>query len=729
MDGKGSFSVAGNIVNIFTKEIFAGNLVVENGKIQAIQQIGAALPTDAYSQTTRFILPGFIDSHVHIESSMLVPAEFARLAVVHGTVATISDPHEIANVCGMAGVEFMIENGKTVPFKFNFGAPSCVPATVFETAGAELNAEDVKTLLQRNDVLYLSEMMNFPGVLQGDAEVMKKIAAARELSKPVDGHAPGLRGEEAIRYAAPLNLLNEKTSGPDNVSYGYKYETADPALYEMLKEYAASARNNPTQAKEVLWQLLSNKKLESYEFKRHHNIGKYIADFVCFKHKLIIEVDDLIHELPEDKINDAERIQILNEWGFHVLRFTDHEVLFETEKTVSFILEKLSRLKNNQAAAPDPTLELGADFLSLSESREAVISTDHECFTIEEALDKLAAGMHIIIREGSAAKNFEALIDLVDEFPEKLMFCSDDKHPDSLVKGHINQLCARAVAKGKNLFNVLRAACINPVLHYKPNVGMLREGDAADFIIVEDLQHFRVLQTYINGELVAEDGISLIHTSPSSIINHFNCSEKDTTDFEFHLNKFGSTDLENIEQVYVVEALDGQLVTNKIIEPLSSFNVVNGMIQSNPEKDLLYMVVVNRYMNAPVAKCFVKNFGLKAGAIASSVAHDSHNIIAVGTDAASLQKAVNLIIAAKGGISAVNNEKEMLVELPVAGLMSNQDGYQVATAYSTIDAMSKDMGSTLSSPFMTLSFMGLLVIPHLKLSDKGLFDGDNFCLL
>lgn len=556
MDVRGSFTVAGNIVSIQEKKIFYGEVVVEAGKIRTVTAKSAHPNEDAH-----FIMPGFTDAHVHIESSMLVPSEFAKLAVVHGTVSTISDPHEIANVCGMKGVEFMIENGKTVPFKFNFGAPSCVPATSFETAGAELNADDVKKLLQREDVLYLSEMMNFPGVLNADEEVMKKIKAAHELGKPVDGHAPGLRGELAKQYIS------------------------------------------------------------------------------------------------------------------------------------------------------------------------AGISTDHECFTSEEALDKLKAGMHIIIREGSAAKNFEALVDLMDDYAHLLMFCSDDKHPDSLVEGHINQLCARAVAKGKNVFDVLRTACINPVLHYKTNTGLLTEGDAADLIVVEDLKQFKVLQTYINGKLVAENGQSLINTTTSSAINNFNCTEKTVADFEFHLNRFGAADEENIEQVYVVEALDGQLITNKLIESITSFNVEEGVIQSSIEKDLLYMVVVNRYSDAPVAKCFVKNFGLKEGAIASSVAHDSHNIIAVGVDPVSLCHAVNLVIQAKGGVSAVSRMDEKVVALPVAGLMSTDDGYKVAEAYSSIDTMAKQIGSTLAAPYMTLSFMGLLVIPHLKLSDMGLFDGDAFSLV
>ncbi|MBY0476988.1 MAG: adenine deaminase [Chitinophagaceae bacterium] len=558
-----TFKVAGNIVNIFSKEIFWGEVVVENGIIKEIKRFNHNTqdPPPSGGVGGGFILPGFIDAHIHIESSMLVPAEFAKLAVVHGTVATVSDPHEIANVCGIQGVDYMIENGKTVPFKFNFGAPSCVPATSFETAGAVLNAADVKTLLQRDDIKYLSEMMNFPGVLHGDEKVMKKIQAAHELGKPVDGHAPGLRGEDARRY-----------------------------------------------------------------------VGEGI-------------------------------------------------------------------------------------------------STDHECFTKEEAVDKLQYGMKIIIREGSAAKNFEALYSLIDEYPDMIMLCSDDKHPDSLVEGHINQLCARAVAKGLNVFDVLIAACVTPALHYKLDVGLLHEGDPADFIVVDDLKHFNVQQTYINGKLVADKGKSLIVSRESSAINNFNCDEKAENEFEFHLNKFGHADEENLEQAYVVEAMDGQLITNKLIVPISSFEIENDLILANTEKDLLYMVVVNRYNNAPVAKCFVKNFGLKKGAIASSVAHDSHNIIAVGADATSICKAVNLVIGSKGGVSVVDGSNEYLLPLPVGGLMSTDDGYKVAEAYSAIDRAAKELGSTLSAPFMTLSFMGLLVIPHLKLSDLGVFDGDRFQLV
>lgn len=372
--------------------------------------------------------------------------------------------------------------------------------------------------------------------------------------------------------------------------------------------------------------------------------------------------------------------------------------------------------------APGLTGELAKQYI------DAGISTDHECFTREEALGKLQYGMKIIIREGSAAKNFEALVGLLQEYPERMMFCSDDKHPDSLVTGHINQLCARAVAKGIDVFHVLQAACINPVQHYRLDVGLLQVNDAADFIVVKDLKHFGVMQTYINGQLVAENGKSLVQTTRSGVINQFGCSKKMPADFRYVLNKWGEE--ENIEQLYVMEALDGQLITNKSVEPIKEIIVEDGLLESNPEKDILKIVVVNRYKDAPVAKSFIKNFGLKNGAMASSVAHDSHNIVAVGVDDESICKAVNLVIEQRGGISCVSSPgEEMVLPLPVAGLMSNEDGYKVATAYTALDKMAKSLGSPLSAPFMTLSFMALLVIPHLKLSDLGLFDGDEFRLL
>lgn len=537
----------GNLVDIPNRNIYYAEIHLEGQRIREIRHLSEN-PNTAAS----FICPGFVDAHVHIESSLLVPSAFARLAVQHGTVATISDPHEIANVCGEAGVEFMIANGKTVPFKFHFGAPSCVPATVFETAGAVLDLAAVKRLLERDDIYYLSEMMNFPGVLNGDPEVLAKIVAAQEAGKPIDGHAPGLRGEQAAHYIA------------------------------------------------------------------------------------------------------------------------------------------------------------------------AGMSTDHECFTYEEGLDKAQQGMKILIREGSAAKNFEALIELLRIFPDQVMFCSDDKHPDSLLLGHINQLCARALTHELDLFDVLKAACVNPVEHYKMDVGLLREGDWADFVLLRDLDHFEVEATWINGDCVYEKGESKIPLVSVEAINQFNCSPVEQKDLYMPA--------EGLPQPAIV-AYDGQLITGTRQIGAGELLVQDGSWCSTTATDLLKLVVVNRYQPAPVAKAFIQGFGLKQGAIASSVAHDSHNIIAVGVDDASLVEAINLVIREQGGLSCVNASESAVLPLPVAGLMSADDAFEVAASYTQIDTMAKSLGSSLSAPFMTLSFMALLVIPELKLSDRGLFDGRQFRFL
>jgi adenine deaminase len=540
-----TFTIQGQYVDILNKRIYPASLLIEEGMIVSITECDAA--------PNHFILPGFIDSHVHIESSMLIPSSFARLAVVHGTIGTISDPHEIANVCGLEGVQYMIDNGKKVPFHFFFGAPSCVPATQFETAGAIIDSVATATLLASPDIYYLSEMMNFPGVLNQDTEVMQKIKAAHAIGKPVDGHAPGLMGDLAKQYVA------------------------------------------------------------------------------------------------------------------------------------------------------------------------AGISTDHECFTIEEAVDKLSVGMHILIREGSAAKNFEALNELIDDHPKKVMLCSDDKHPDSLLEGHINLLCARAVAKGINVFNVLRTACINPVLHYQLPTGFARVNDPANFILVEDLRHFKVIETYIDGKLVAKEGQSLIEPVQAITINQFNAVPLTIRDLKLSATAYPS----NNGMVPVIHAIDGQLITNLVwAEP----TIKDNEIIADIEKDVLKVVVYNRYHAAKPKIGLIQSFGFKQGAIASTVAHDSHNIIAVGVDNESILKAINLVVHEKGGISCVQNDLFKVIGLPVAGLMSTADPYQVANDYIEIDKMAKSLGTQLGSPFMTLSFMALLVIPHIKMSDHGLFDGDQFKL-
>mgnify|MGYP003705903045 FL=1 len=528
----------GNIVDIKNRKIFKGEITIIDGLISAIEEKPCI--------ENHFILPGFVDAHIHIESSMLVPSEFAKIAVNHGTVATVSDPHEIANVLGIKGVEFMIENGKKTPFKFNFGAPSCVPATPFESAGAIIDSDGIKQLMANPDIKYLGEMMNYPGVIFDDAEVLKKIEWAKYYNKSIDGHAPGLTGD---------------------------------------------------------------------------NLNKYIS---------------------------------------------------------------------------------------------AGITTDHECFTYDEALEKLQKGMKVIIREGSAAKNFEALIDLLPEHFENMMFCSDDKHPDDLLLGHINQFCERAIAKDIDIFKVLQVACVNPVKHYGLDVGLLKVGDAADCIVVENLYDFKTLQTYINGALVFDKGESKIVSIDFEILNNFNTDKKLVSDFRYESNQ---------SKIRVIECLDGELVTNEIIKDATTDN---GNLVSNTETDILKMTVVNRYENSKSSTAFIKNIGLKEGAIATSIGHDSHNIIAVGVSDEAICKAVNLIIDNKGGICAVSDDSEKVVPLPIAGIMSDQNAETIGKAYSELDEMAKGLGSKLHAPYMSLSFMALLVIPSLKLGDKGLFDGDTF---
>lgn len=538
MHSENKFSLNGRIVDVKNAEIFSGTVVVENGRISEIRRAEVAEQT--------FIMPGFIDAHIHIESSMLTPAAFAQVAVVHGTVATVSDPHEIANVLGIEGVRFMIQNGKQVPFKFYFGAPSCVPATGFESAGSVLGVDAMEELMAMPEIHYMAEMMNYPGVLFRDPEVMAKLDVAKKHGKPIDGHAPGLKGEDAKNYI------------------------------------------------------------------------------------------------------------------------------------------------------------------------EAGITTDHECFTMEEALDKISHGMKIQIREGSAAKNFDALIPLLENHADKVLFCSDDKHPDDLVKGHINELVKKAISLGYDPMKVFQSCIINPIEHYKLDVGLLQVGDAADFIVVDNLQNLQVLATYINGNQVAANGKCLISLPKTALPNKFEASPIYCDDLEMPAQD-GS--------IRIIDAIEGQLITKTIVDtPL----VVEGKMVSDTRRDYLKMMVLNRYQESTPSLAFIHSFGLKKGAMASTVAHDSHNIIAVGADDQSMVQAVNMLIAAKGGIAVVCGDESVLLPLPVAGLMSPAEGKKVAAAYEAANALARKTGTQLHAPFMTLSFMALLVIPQLKLSDKGLFDGASF---
>lgn len=533
-------TIKANYVDIENRQIFAAEVKIEGRKIVAVTAIDEVVED--------YILPGFIDAHIHIESSMVLPAEFAKVAVLHGTVGTVSDPHEIANIMGIDGVNYMIENSKTVPFNFFFGAPSCVPATSFETAGASIDAAGIEELMQSKDIWYLAEVMNYPAVIHRDAEMMQKVRAAHHVNKPVDGHAPGVTGSDLQQYIS------------------------------------------------------------------------------------------------------------------------------------------------------------------------AGISTDHECVTYHEGLEKLKLGMKVIIREGSAAKNFDALIPLLNLFPKQIMFCSDDKHPDDLLLGHINQLVLRAINQGYDLYDVLHAACVLPIKHYQLPVGQLKVNDDADFIVINNPKEFKVKQTFIKGNCVAQNQISHIQTKPFHIINQFNCKAITAKQLELKASN---------NKIKIIETFNRQLITACIVDTVP---IVDGILTTNSTKDILKIVVVNRYFDAPPSVAFIKNFGLKEGAIASCIAHDSHNIVAVGVDDESLAQAINLIIESKGGISVAHQHGKDVLPLPVAGIMSNQAVDKVAEGYQSLHNKAKELGCQLDAPFMSLSFMALLVIPALKLSDKGLFDGVSFKL-
>lgn len=537
-----SVSVSGKIIDPVQRTIRSGTLVVRDGRIAEVRYDSADYPT--------WLLPGFVDAHVHVESSLLPPREFARLAMAHGTAASVSDPHEIANVLGLSGVEYMLDDARGTPFKCAFGAPSCVPATSFDQAGATLDADAVAALLDRPQIRYLSEMMNYPGVVHDDEQVLAKLAAARTRGKPIDGHAPGLRGA---------------------------------------------------------------------------GLAKYVA---------------------------------------------------------------------------------------------AGIATDHECVAIDEALEKLGLGMKILIREGSAARNFDTLAPLLRSHPAQCMLCSDDKHPHELVEGHIDRLVQRALAQGVELFDVLQAACVNPVRHYGLDVGLLQPGDPADFIEVDDLRAVSVRRVWIGGELVAEDRRALQPYLRSAAPNQFRADPKTPGDFAL---PFCAADAG--KPARVIEAIDGQLVTRCVrLQP----TVRDGRIVADPATDVLKITLVDRYANQPPVTALVKNFGLRRGAIASSVGHDSHNITAVGASDEELAAAVNAVIAARGGLAVADGRTTSVLPLPIAGLMSDEPGESVAERYSALDRTAKQLGSPLGAPFMTLSFMALLVIPALKLGPQGLFDVERF---
>jgi adenine deaminase len=531
------YSVSGNIVDVYHRRIFKGTLTVSEGVIT--DRVEQKVSEDVY------IIPGFVDAHVHIESSLLTPSEFGRIAAAHGTVAAISDPHEIANVLGVSGINFMIHNAESSPLAFYFGAPSCVPATPMDISGATIDSSGIDELLKREDIYFLAEMMNYPGVVNSDPDVLRKLRIAKKYQKPIDGHAPGLQGQDLVQYV---------------------------------------------------------------------NAG---------------------------------------------------------------------------------------------------ISSDHECLSFEEAEEKIKLGMNILIREGSSAKSLEFLYPLIDAYPEKVMFCTDDLHADDLLVGHINLIVIKAIKKGCNVFNVLKAACVNPVQHYHLDTGTLRVGERADFLVVNNLKEFSIKEVYINGLKINAFNVKYPVGIGITLNNFF-----------ARIPKFEDlVIIKRSEKLNVIKIIDQSLLTKKLVFDLLNFP---DFINSTPEIDLLKIVVVNRYHPGKPAVGFVTGFGLKKGAVASSIAHDSHNIVAIGADDTSLINAIELIIKHKGGISFACEDEHALLELPIAGLMSTLDAWAVSEKYRTISDLLFQHGCHLKSPLMSMAFLSLPVLPDLKITSKGLFDVKAF---
>ena len=557
------------ILDVLTDSVYPARITVEDGIFKEIVPIHVTEETKI--DVDGLVLPGFIDSHIHIESTMLTPAQFAKIAVRHGTTSVVCDPHEIANVCGIDGIEFMIENASTVPFNFYFEAPSCVPATAFETSGAILDSSDIEYLLQKDEIIALAEMMNFPGVINGEEEVLRKLELARMYEKPIDGHAP----------------------------------------------------------------LVSGKDLDKY-------------------------------------------------------------------------------------------IEQG-------------ISTDHECSSFHEAIEKKQKGMKIMVRDGSSAKDMEALFDFSkriehlknqDSFgiiPTEVLerrinspifdfIVSDDKHPNDLIYGHLNKSVKKAADLGVDIIKAIEMVTINPAAHFGLDAGSIVTGAKADFIIIDNLTDFNIKKTYIAGECVFDGENVLFDVEDVEVENSIDADKKCAEDFEVY---FDGDECE----VNVIECYDGDLLTGKTTATLKT---KDGIVHSDIYQDVLKIAVVERYGKNTIANAFIKGFELKKGAIASSVAHDSHNIIVVGYSSEMMARAVNKIIDNRGGFAIVSEDFEDSLSLPIAGLMCNEDAYEIAEKLDELHKMTRALGCELDSPFMTMAFMALLVIPSIKISDMGLFDGDSF---
>jgi len=532
--------IVGMLVDIHLRDIYPAEITVSEGIIKRITRVNNA--------PERFIMPGLIDAHIHIESSMITPGAFAIAAVKHGTTGVVSDPHEIANVLGLNGINYMLEDSLKVPLHFWFGAPSCVPATNFETNGGILNTDEIGILMKNRRIKYLSEMMNFPGVINGDDGVLAKIEIAKSIGKPIDGHAPGLTGER-------------------------------------LKKYVSAG-----------------------------------------------------------------------------------------------------------------------------------ISTDHECSSLDEAFEKIALGMKILVREGSAARNLDSLKELYNTDPQMLMLCSDDLNAEMLSESHINKLIGKLITEGYDVFDVIRSATINPVIHYKLEAGLLQPEDIADFIVVDNLKQMNIIETWIEGQQVYAGGKVLFEYRRGKPVNNFCCLPIKESDIR--IEKKG-------EKIRVIEALDGGLGTRELIK----YSGKDYLIGSDIERDILKIIVKDRYKDSPPAVAFIKGFGLKKGAFASSIAHDSHNIICIGTNDMDIMASMNEIIKNRGGLSVSTGEILESLQLDIGGIMTTRPCNEVAKDYKKLNKMVTNLGCSMAAPFMALSFMALLVIPDLKIGDRGLFDVNKFELV
>lgn len=526
--------IKGNILNVFTDEIYPGEIKINNGIIESIREVDQYFPD--------IIVPGFIDSHIHIESSRLTPSRFAEVALRHGTTAVVCDPHEIGNVMGLEGIEYMVNDAKYAPLKFFFTAPSCVPATNYETNGATISADIIDSLLRRDEFVALSEVMNYTGVVNGDKDLIDKINVAKKYNKKIDGHAPLLTGPDLQKY----------------VKYG--------------------------------------------------------------------------------------------------------------------------------------------------------ISTEHECVTKAEALEKKRLGLKIMIREGSESHMLEKLVNTPTDF-----IVTDDLEPDDLVKGHMNIRLRKAVDLGMDPFEAIRKVTLNPAEHYGLNCGSISPGKSADLVFIDNLDDFRVKRVVVNGNTIFKKQKLLYRAKPLPLDSTLHINHKNAEDFDLKANNPNKKSA----NVNVIRVIPESIVTKKSTAKLT---IDRGKIIPSVFEDILKISVVERYGGNTISNAFISGFGLKNGAIASSVSHDSHNLIVIGTNSEYMAEATNKIIDNNGGIVAISNQEQIELPLPIAGLMSDRSVLEVAKQTEALNDLVNRMGCPLENPFTIMSFMALPVVDEIKITNKGLFD-------